>query len=151
MPQSLANVLIHLVFSTKQRRPLLADPALRDEMHRYLAGVTKKLQCPAVRVGGVEDHVHILAKQARTITLANWVMELKRASSVWAKVRTEEWKHFQWQAGYGAFSVSQSQGGFVEQYVAEQERHHRRRTYQHEFRKMLEKHGVAYDERYVWD
>jgi hypothetical protein len=85
------------------------------------------------------------------MTVANWVMELKRASSLWAKSRTEIWSRFQWQAGYGAFSVSQSQSGMVDSYIAEQERHHRKRSFKDEFRGLLKKHGLEYDDRYVWD
>src|SRR5438105_6891089 len=80
MPQSLSNVLIHIVFSTKERRPFLQNAELRDEMHHYLGGISKKLDCPPVRVGGMPDHVHILARQSRTITLADWIKELKRGS-----------------------------------------------------------------------
>jgi len=96
MPQSLANVLVHIVFSTKERRPFLQDPDLRDEMHRYLAGISANLECPAVIVGGATDHVHLLANQSRTIALAEWVKELKRASSLWAKTKTPQWSLFQW-------------------------------------------------------
>jgi len=113
MPQSLAKVLVHIVFSTKERRALLQVPDLRDEMHRYIAGVSDKLDCPAVIVGGTSDHVHLLAEQSRTITLAEWVKEIKRASSLWAKRRDPRWSLFQWQAGYGAFAVSQSQASRV--------------------------------------
>lgn len=97
MPQSLSNVLVHLVFSTKERQPLLNDAGIRDAMHRYLAGISLRLACPVIRIGGTEDHVHLLARQARTITLAEWVKELKRASSLWAK--SQGLKRFQWQAG----------------------------------------------------
>ncbi len=151
MPQSLANVLVHLVFSTKERRALFQIPELRDEMHRYLAGISAKLECPAIIVGGATDHVHVLAAQSRTIALADWVKELKRASSLWAKRKRREWSLFQWQAGYGAFSVSQSQKERVKTYIANQEEHHRRLSFQDEFRQMLKRHGIAYDERYVWD
>lgn len=151
MPQSLANVLVHVVFSTKQRRALLQVADLRDEMHRYLAGVSAKLECPAIIVGGAVDHIHLLAAQSRTITLADWVKELKRASSLWAKKKSRQWSLFQWQTGYGAFSVSQSQKDRVREYVRTQEDHHRRFSFQDELRKLLKKHGVAFDERYVWD
>ena len=104
MPQSLANVLVHIVFSTKERRALLQNRDLRVEMHAYLAGVSANLECPAMIVGGATDHVHLLASQSRTITLADWVKELKRASSLWAKKKSPPWDLFQWQAGYGAFS-----------------------------------------------
>jgi len=149
MPQSLSNVLVHLVFSTKERRPLLRDAAKRQAMHRYLAGISERLGCPSIRVGGTEDHVHVLARQARTITLADWVKELKRASSLWAGSQSAG--EFHWQAGYGAFSVSQSQSAEVERYVAEQAEHHRRFDFQQEFRKLLQLHGVEWDEHYIWD
>jgi putative transposase len=151
MPQSLANALLHVVFSTKERRALFQNLELRDEMHRYLAGVSAKLDCPAVVVGGASDHVHLLANQARTIALADWVKELKRASSVWAKRRTRDWGLFQWQAGYGAFSVSQSQKTRVERYIRSQEEHHRRWSFQDEYRQLLRRHNVAFDEQHVWD
>ncbi len=151
MPQSLANALMHVVFSTKERRAMFQSPDLRDEMHRYLAGVSAKLNCPAVIVGGVTDHIHLLANQARTIALAEWVKELKRVSSVWAKERTPDWGLFQWQAGYGAFSVSQSQKTRVERYIQSQEEHHRSLSFQDEYRQLLRRHNIAFDEQYVWD
>jgi len=106
MPQSLSNVLIRIVFSTKECRPPLQDTAKRDAMQRYLAGISVRLDCPIIRLGCTRDHVHLLGRQARTITLADWVKELKRASLLWAK--SQELGAFQWQAGYGGFSVSQS-------------------------------------------
>jgi putative transposase len=151
MPQSLANVLVHVVFSTKERRALLQDRELRIEMHRYIAGVCKTLECPAVIVGGVSDHVHVLANQSRTISLAEWVKEMKRASSLWAKNRHPEWESFQWQAGYGAFSVSQSQRESVRAYIDSQEEHHRQASFQDELRQLLKKQEISFDERYVWD
>ena len=151
MPQSLANVLVHIVFSTKERRALLQNGDLRTEMHRYLAGISANLECPAIGVGGATDHIHVLASQSRKITLADWVKELKRASSLWAKKKSPQWDLFQWQAGYGAFSVSQSQKQRVQEYIQSQEEHHRQLSFQDELRQLLEKHGVAFDERYVWD
>jgi len=85
MAQSLANVLVHMVFSTKERHPFLSDPTLRVALHKYLAAVSAQLRCPVITVGGVADHVHLLARQARTITLAGWVREVKRGSSLWVK------------------------------------------------------------------
>ena len=151
MPQSLANVLVHIVFSTKERRAMLQNPELRDEMHRYLAGISTNLECSSVIVGGATDHVHLLANQSRTIALAEWVKELKRASSLWAKKRSPQWNLFQWQAGYGAFSVSQSQKNRVQEYICSQENHHRRLSFQDELRQLLAKHKIVFDERYVWD
>jgi REP element-mobilizing transposase RayT len=151
MPQSLANVLVHIVFSTKERRALLQNSELRIEMHRFLAGVCKTLNCPAIIVGGAADHVHLLANQSRTIALAEWVKELKRASSLWAKTKSPQWELFQWQAGYGVFSVSQSQSEKVQQYIGSQEEHHRQLSFQDELRQLLRRHKITFDERYVWD
>ena len=151
MSQSLSNCLVHLVFSTKERRPFLADTDRRNAMHRYLGAVSARLECPVIRVGGVAAHVHCLARQARTITVAEWVKELKRASSLWATTQGAALPGFQWQAGYAAFSVSQSPGQKVEQYIGQQEEHHRRFDFQSELRKLLDAHGLGYDERYVWD
>ena len=151
MAQSLSNLLVHLVFSTNDRRPFLDDATQRGALHRYLGTVSATLDCPVLRVGGVADHVHCLARQARTITVAAWVKELKRVSSQWAKTQGGSLHGFQWQAGYGAFSVSQSLSRKVEEYIARQAQHHQRFDFQNEFRKLLEAHGVAYDERYVWD
>ncbi len=151
MPQSLANVLVHIVFSTKQRRTMLQNAELRDEMHRYLAGVSANLECPAIIVGGATDHVHLLAHQSRKIALAEWVKKLKRVSSLWAKEKSPQWDLFQWQAGYGAFSVSQSQKERVQEYIRSQEEHHRQISFQDELRMILKKHGMTFDERYVWD
>ena len=151
MAQSLSNLLVHLIFSTKERRPFLADVKQRAAMHRYLGAVSARLECPVIGGGGVADHVHCLARHARTITVAEWVKELKRASSQWAKTQGAALRGFQWQAGYGAFSVSQSLSRKVEAYIQRQEEHHQQFDFQTELRNLLEAHGVAYDERYVWD
>jgi len=113
-------------------------------MHQYLAAVSAELRCPVVKVGGVEDHVHMLARQARTITLAGWVRELKRTSSLWVKGLPEGPNVFHWQGGYGAFSVSQSQSAAVERYIARQDAHHRSVSFQDEFRTLLERHRITF-------
>jgi REP element-mobilizing transposase RayT len=151
MPQSLSVVYLHLVFSTKDRKPYLRDPDLRNEMHKWLGGATRELQCPSELIGGVEDHVHILARLGRTISQSDWVKEIKRTSSIWIKERDPRLGDFAWQAGYGVFSVSASNLDVVRDYVARQEEHHAKQTYQNEFRWLLQKHGEAWDERYVWD
>jgi REP element-mobilizing transposase RayT len=120
-------------------------------MHGYLGAVSARLDCPVIPIGGVADHVHCLARQGRTITTADWVKELKRASSQWTKTQGPSLRAFQWQAGYAAFSVSQSLSQKVERYIAQQPQHHRGLDFQTELRKLLDAHGVAYDERYVWD
>jgi len=151
MPQSLSKILLHLVFSTKERRPFLRDRALRDETHQYIGGILNGLDCPPIIVGGVEDHVHGLCALSRTCTPAEMVKEIKRGSSLWIKTRSPEHTDFAWQNGYGIFSIGSSQIEDVRRYIAEQEQHHAKSTFQDEFRKLLQRYEVAYDERYVWD
>ena len=149
MPQSLSAVYLHLVFAIKDRRPLLTDSILRARLHAYIAATSGELQCPALEVGGVADHVHLLARCGREITQADWVKELKRVSSRWLKA--QKIADFEWQGGYAIFSVSPSNLDRVRAYVAEQERHHRRFDYQSELRDLLRRHGLEWDERYLWD
>ena len=151
MPQSLAQIYLHIVFSTKDRRPFLQDATFRDEAHHYLGGACNNLGCPVLRVGGVADHVHILCRLGRTISVADLVKELKRDSSQWAKTKAPDLADFYWQSGYGAFSISPSHVELVRDYIAKQEEHHRRVTFQEEFRRLLRKYGLEWDERYVWD
>ncbi len=149
MPQSLSAVYIHLVFSTKERRPFLHDRITRDALHSYLGGISKQLDCPPIQVGGMEDHVHVLARFGRTIAQAEWVKELKRVSNLWLKDRGQI--DFQWQSGYATFSVSQSNLEQVKEYIQNQEEHHRKATFQDELRALFRKHDISFDERYVWD
>lgn len=151
MPQSLAKVYLHLVFSTKGRAPFLSDRVLRQETHAYLAGACRKLGSPSLIVGGVEDHTHILCYMSRTLTIANLIAELKRESSKWIKVKDGTLSGFHWQEGYGAFSVSPSHVDDLRGYIANQEEHHRQESFQVEFRRLLKKYDIEYDEKYVWD
>jgi putative transposase len=148
MPQSLSAVYIHLVFSTKERRPDLRDTETREALHAYLGGISKTLDCPPIIAGGMEDHVHLLARLGRTMTQAEWVKELKRVSNLWLKGKGES---IQWQGGYAAFSVSQSNLDRVRRYIEDQPAHHRKLSFQDELRALLRKHDVEFDERYVWD
>jgi len=150
MPQSLSAVYIHLVFSTKQRRPFFRDPDLRLALHRQLGRISKELGCAPIVTGGVEDHIHQLARFGRTITQAEWVKELKRVSNLWLKEKYTL-REFEWQGGYADFSVSQSDLDRVKEYIAKQEEHHRKVTFQDELRSLLREHEVEWDERYVWD
>ena len=151
MPQSHSAVFLHLIFSTKNREPWLRDAELRAELHAYLGGVSKKLDCPPIAVGGVADHVHLLARFGRGVSQSEWVKELKRVSSRWIKEREPKMAKFAWQSGYGVFSVSPSNLDAVERYIETQEEHHRKTTFQEEYRAFLRKHRVDWDERYVWD
>jgi putative transposase len=151
MPQSLAKILLHAVFSTKERRPFLKDPALREELHRYLGGILTNFECQPIIIGGVEDHVHLLFVHSRTATVADVMKELKRSSTVWLQSRSPTLSNFAWQAGYGAFSIGQSQVEDVRTYIAGQEEHHRKISFQDEFRRLLQRYEIEFDERYVWD
>jgi REP element-mobilizing transposase RayT len=148
MPQSLAKIYVHLTFSTLHREPWLKD-ALRPTLFAYLAGILPNHDCPAVKVGGVADHVHLLLVLARTITLSKVVEGVKKGSSKWLK--TQGVPGFAWQAGYGAFSVSASQVDVVGHYIENQAEHHRQTTFQEEFRQFCRKYGVELDERYAWE
>ena len=150
MPQSLSAVYIHLTFSTKERYPYFRDEVLRNDLHAYLGSVSKQLDCPPIKVGGVEDHVHILSRFGRTISQAEWVKELKRVSNLWLK-KEGGLKHFEWQGGYADFSVSASNLERVKKYIENQKAHHRRMDFQDELRKLLAKHAIEWDERYLWD
>ncbi len=151
MPQSLARMVIHLVFSTKDREPFLRDLELRKRLHAYTAGILQNLKCEPILINGIEDHVHVLCNLSRTLSLAEVVEELKKSSSKWMKEQGAEYSRFYWQGGYGVFSVSQSNVESVRTYIEGQEDHHRTVSFQDEFRLFCRKHGVAMDERYVWD
>ncbi len=120
-------------------------------MHAYLAGSCKQLDCPALIVGGVEDHVHILCRLGKSIEVATLLRELKRESSKWVKSQETTLQSFQWQAGYGAFSISPAHVSALKEYIQNQEEHHRGESFQDEFRRLCQKYGVEIDERYVWD
>lgn len=149
MPQSLSHLVIHVIFSTKSRQPLLRPKNVQNEIHAYLAGTLKNLGCDAIKIGGTADHVHVLASLSRTISLADLIQRLKGASS---KVLKEKGiREFSWQNGYGAFSVSESNIESVAAYIENQEEHHRTLTFQEEFRAFLKKHRIPFDERYLWE
>ena len=151
MPQSLAQVWLHLVFSTKERRPFLNDDTFQVEMFRMLAHHVKEADCVSASVGGHVDHVHLLVGLSRTITIAKLVEKIKTESSKWAKVKENCSSAFGWQAGYGAFSVSHSNRNSVDEYIRTQRAHHQELSFQDEFRKLCKCHNVEIDECYVWD
>jgi putative transposase len=150
MGQSLSKVYVHLIFSTRDREPLLLG-GLRGEMHAYLAAVLNNHDSPALKVGGTTDHVHALFRLSKNRTLAGLVEEIKTSSSRWIKTQARGMGGFHWQSGYGGFSVSPSELERVVEYVEEQEAHHRLVSFQDEYRRLLKQHNIEYDERYVWD
>lgn len=150
MPQSLAKVYIHLIFSTKNREPLL-DQAWRDELYDVLGGTSNNLGCQSLIVGGVEDHIHMLFQLGRTIALADAIGKIKSTSSLWVNQTRGLPDPFHWQAGYAAFSVSQSNVEAVREYIRRQPEHHRKQSFQDELREWLRRYEIQWDERYVWD
>ncbi len=151
MPQSLVQIYVHLVFSTKHRQPFLRDPTLRERVHAYLVGICKNQKSPSLVTGGTEDHVHILCRLAKTLEVATLIRELKRDSSKWIKTENNRFAGFHWQEGYGAFSVSPSHVDTLKRYITNQSEHHKRETFQEEFRRICWKYGIKIDERYTWD
>ena len=151
MPQSLSQVYIHIVFSTKEREAYLNDEIIRKQLYAYLAAVLKDHNCPALLINGTSDHVHILCNMSRTHTISDVIRQLKRGSTKWLKKQRPEFEKFQWQAGYGVFSVSASNVSRVKGYISRQEEHHKKMNFKEEFTALLKKHMVKFDERYLWD
>lgn len=143
MAHTHSNILIHAIFSTKERRPLLNDE-LRPRMHAYLGGIVREIGGVAIRVNGTANHVHMLLRVPPAIAVADLVRDVKASSSKWAG-------KFAWQTGYGAFSVSESVAASVLKYIEMQEAHHRNMTFQAEYLRFLKRHRVEYDPRFVWD
>jgi len=150
MPQSLSKVILHIIFSTKDREPWL-NSDVRPRMHAYLATICRDLGAEFVRVGGVSDHIHLATTLPRTLSQAQLIEQIKKTSSKWIKALDARYRGFFWQRGYGAFSVSPSQLEAVLKYIDMQQEHHRTRSFQEEYRELLRRHGVDFDERHVWD
>lgn len=150
MGQSLVKNYLHITFSTKHRKPDII-PSVESELHRYVGGICRRMQCYPVIVGGYIDHLHILCQLSKKIALATLLREVKAHSSAWMKEQDEKLKKFYWQNGYGAFSVNPHQIDVVRSYIQRQHQHHKSKTFQDEFRAFLKKYQVEYDERYVWD
>jgi putative transposase len=150
MSQSLVKNLIHLVYSTKERQPWIGK-AHRDGLFAYQAGIYKEWESPALVIGGVQDHVHSLFALSKNHALKKIVEEVKKGSSKGMKIDGPRYLGFHWQAGYGAFSVSQSNLEEVKLYIENQEEHHRKMTFQDELRALFRRHGIKFDEPFVWD
>jgi len=148
MSQSLANIIVHLVFSTKDRRPLLRDEE-RAELHAYIAGVLKNHDSPLIEINSVRDHVHILFAQSKNHAPSKIVEQIKTASSTWIKTRHPWYSDFAWQSGYGEFSVSPIHVEPVREYIRDQEAHHKKEDFQTEYRRFCERNCKPLDERYA--
>ncbi len=149
MSQSLSQVYVHATFSTKDHQPLI-DKNIKNRLYEYLAGICKTLQCPALQIGGYNDHIHILFRLSKNITQAKLMEEVKKSSSKWIKTIDTKYKNFYWQDGYGIFSVNPSEIQIVTDYIKNQEEHHRNKTFREELIAFLKKYKVEYDERYLF-
>lgn len=150
MPQSLACILVHVVFSTKNREPFLRDEE-RDSLHAFIGGVVRQMNGTLLDAASVSDHIHLLISHPRTAAPADLVQDIKAASSKWLKTQAPRYAPFHWQSGYGAFSVSPSHRKKLGAYFAAQKTHHQDESFQDEYRRLLHKYEIEYDERYVWD
>lgn len=150
MAQSLSNVLVHFIFSTKNRFAFLADAESRRRMHAYLARVFTEHDCPVLEAGGTGDHVHVFCSLSRNHCMSEVIRKAKTHSSCWAKSLGGMLSKFSWQGGYGAFSVHPSQVVQVKAYIRDQQEHHRLRTFQEEYIEFLREYQIPYDERYIW-
>jgi len=150
VPHSYTQLLYHVVYSTKERYPWLADP-IRSRVHEYLGGAIRGEGGSALCVGGVADHVHILARLRQDKAISAVIGAIKANASGWIHRTFAELSKFAWQNGYAAFTVSKSQGERVRHYVQAQEEHHRQRSYQEELIALLKAHEIEYDEKYLWE
>ena len=150
MAQSLAKIAIHLIFSTKNRERLIGDD-IRPSLHDYLGGILRDFESHAVEINTEPDHAHVLFALSRKVALAQLVGDLKKGSTMWLQNQAWELRNFRWQAGYAAFSVSESNMEAVRQYIRNQREHHQKRTFQDEVRAFFHRHKIEFDERYVWD
>ena len=149
MPQSFASLHCHIVFSTKHRQPLI-NAELQPRLFEYIGGILRNHSSPLIAAGGTPDHVHLLVSLSRTLSIADAVRLVKANSSGWMHDELQM-PDFQWQTGYGAFAVSFSNIDAVKMYLANQEQHHQVQSYQNEFRELLRRHGLEWDEQFVWD
>ena len=150
MGQSFVKNFIHIIFSTKQRTPLIHQP-VQDELYSYTGGICKEMECSPIKIGGHTDHIHILCMLSKKISLMKLLEEMKSHSSKWMKTKGIMLKNFYWQNGYGAFSVNPSEIDKVITYIENQKEHHKKKTFQDEYRAFLTKYKVEYDEHYIWD
>ena len=149
MAQTLVSLLVHVVFSTKNRANLIT-PTIEPDLYKYISGTLRKMESPCLKIGGTANHLHLLVSQSKNIALAFLLEELKKSSSKWIKQQDASLRLFKWQDGYGAFTIGQSKVATLRRYIELQKIHHRRRSFQDELRGLLKKYRVDYDERYIW-
>jgi putative transposase len=150
MAHTYTDLLFHMVFSTKNRVPHI-DQELKDDLHQYMGGIVKGIEGVPLIINGTEDHVHLLVVLPPKVAVSDAIRTIKANSSGWVHKKWPKRRQFAWQTGYGAFTVSQSKRASVMRYITDQEEHHKKMTFQEEFIRLLERHGIQYDSRYVWD
>jgi putative transposase len=149
MAQTLVSLLVHVVFSTKNRADLIT-PDIEPDLYKYMSGTLGGMESPCLKIGGTANHVHLLVSQSKNIALAFMLEELKKSSSKWIKKNGPRFRSFKWQDGYGAFTIGQSNVAALKRYIERQKIHHRQRSFEDELRGLLKKYDVRYDERYIW-
>jgi REP element-mobilizing transposase RayT len=149
MAQTLVSLLVHLVFSTKNRANLIT-PDIEPDLYKYISGTLRKMESPCLKIGGTANHLHLLISQSKNIALAFLLEELKKSSSKWIKRQDSSFSSFKWQDGYGAFTIGQSNVVALKRYIELQDSHHRKRSFEDELRGLLKKYRVDFDERYIW-
>jgi putative transposase len=150
MAQSLADVILHFVFSTKGRNPWIQSD-VEEELYQYISGVCRNLDSPVIKINGVEDHIHVLLQLGKTLPISKLISEVKSSSSRWIKTKGDHYRDFAWQGGYGGFSVSRPSIEGVKRYLSRQKEHHKTVTFKEELLAMLQRAQIPYDEKYLWD
>ena len=150
MSHSIVKMLVHIVFSTKNRADLIT-PEIENELFRYIHGIVENNKSKLIIAGGMPNHIHLLVSLPKKIDVPELIGDIKRDSSNWIKKQGAEFRNFYWQKGYGAFSIGQSQVPIVTRYIKTQKEHHKKRIFEDEFRALLKKYEIEYDERYLWD
>lgn len=150
MGQSLVKNYVHITFSTKNRVPLISEE-VENELYSYIGGICKKLECSPIKIGGFYDHVHIFTSLSKKISLMILLEKVKANSSKWIKSKGDSFSKFYWQNGYGAFSVNPHEIDKVISYIEKPKEHHKKKTFQDEYRAFLKKYSVEFDEKFIWD
>ncbi len=149
MAQTLVSLMVHVIFSTKNREPFIT-PEIEPELFAYVGGILKNHESRLLDAGGTADHVYLLISQSKNVSLSSLMKDVKKDSSSWLKTKGRGFRSFHWQDGYGAFSIGKSDIPELKKYIASQKEHHRKRTFQEELIAFLDEYGIAYDERYLW-
>ena len=149
MAHSYISIYVHYIFSTKNRQKIIM-PELEERLWPYMGGIARENKMKALAIGGVEDHAHVFLSLPSTLSISKAIQLVKGGSSMWVSKTFPEFKDFQWQEGYGAFSISLSHIDRTVNYIKNQKEHHKKATFQEEYLAILKKHGIEYDERYLW-